>query len=105
MLERGDVPAEGRAYLLGLASETLCRLDLPQQALDYALQAQQAVELDYRLYWAAAAALEKMGDLRQATQMIRRGLRLAEPYLFGLQMRLVLAAAACRTRRAWPDWS
>ena len=91
LLERGDLPAEGRAYLLGLASETLCRLERPQQALDYALQAQQAVEPDYRLYWAAAAALEKMGDLRQATQMIRRGLRLAEPYLFGLQMRLVLA--------------
>ena len=91
LLLRGDVKAEGRAYLKGLASEVLCTLERPQEALEYALQAQQEVEPDYRLYWAAATALESMGELRQATQMIRRGLRLAEPYVFGLQMRLALA--------------
>jgi hypothetical protein len=91
LLQRGDLPPEGRAYLEGLASEALCRLERAPEALEMALQAQQRVEPDYRLYWAAGAALEKMGELRQATQMVRRGLRLAEPYLFGLQMRLALA--------------
>lgn len=91
MLADPDLPPAARAYLSGLASEALCRLERPREALEYALAAQSYVEPDYRLYWAAAAAHEKLGELRQATQMVRRGLRLAEPYMFSLQMRLVLA--------------
>jgi len=91
LLSRSHLHPEGRAYLLGLACETLCQLDRPAEGLEQALLAQQLVPPDYRLYWTAALALEKMGDLRPATQMLRRGLRLAEPYVFGLQMRLVLA--------------
>lgn len=85
-----DLPPDGRAYVAGLASEALCTLDSPSQALRYAEEA-LALREDYRLYWASAAAYEKLGALRQATQQVRRALRLAEPYVFGLQMRAALA--------------
>jgi len=85
-----ELPADGRAYVLGLASEALNTLDRPQEALARAEEA-LALREDYRLYWAAAAAHEKLGALRPATQQVRRALRLAEPYVFGLQMRAALA--------------
>ncbi len=84
------LPNDGRAYVAGLASEALVTLDRPSEALRYAEEA-LALREDYRLYWASAAAYEKLGALRQATQQVRRALRLAEPYVFGLQMRAALA--------------
>ena len=86
-----QVPQEGQAYLAGLASELLStRLHQPQQALEYAQQGLLLRE-DYRLHFAAAVALEQLEQLRQATQMLRRGLRLAEGTVIGLHMRLLLA--------------
>lgn len=90
LLLEEELPVDGRAYVLGLASEAACTLDRPQEALGYAEEA-LALREDYRLYWASAAAYEKSGALRQATQQVRRALRLAEPYVFGLQMRAALA--------------
>lgn len=92
MLDHPQLPQDGRAYVCGLCSELLCLLERPQEALSKALEAQKLCDpQDYRMHWATAAAYEKSEDFRQATQELRRGLRLAEPYVFGLQMRLVLA--------------
>lgn len=91
MLGRSDLPPAARAYVGGLASEALCHLERPREALEYAQAAQTHVEPDYRLLWATAGAYEKLGELRKATQMIRRALPLAESYVFSLQMRLALA--------------
>jgi len=86
-----QLPADGQAYLAGLASELLStRLQQPQQALEYA-QKGLLLREDYRLHYAAAVALEQLEQLRQATQMLRRGLRLAEGTVIALQMRLLLA--------------
>lgn len=80
-----------KGYVLGLCSEQLLALQRPEEALRLALEAQRESPGDYRLFWAAALALEASGQLRPATQMLRRGIQLAGSYLFGLQMRLVLA--------------
>lgn len=86
-----QVPSLGQAYLAGLASELLStRLGNPKQALEYAQQGLQIVD-DYRLHYAAAVALEQLEQPRQATQMLRRGLRQAEGKVISLQMRLLLA--------------
>lgn len=86
-----QLPALGQAYLSGLASELLStRLSNPQEALEYAQQGLHIVE-DYRLHYAAAVALEQLGQDRQATQMLRRGLRQAEGTVISLQMRRLLA--------------
>jgi len=86
-----QLPPQGQAYLAGLASELLStRLHQPQQALEYA-QLGLLQREDYRLHFAAAVALEQLEQLRQATQMLRRGLRLAEGTVIALQMRLLLA--------------
>ncbi|MCW5870842.1 MAG: hypothetical protein KIS61_26525 [Candidatus Eremiobacteraeota bacterium] len=85
------VSSTGQAYLAGLASELLStRLNDPQAALDYAQQGLQIVE-DYRLHYAAAVALEQLEQPRQATQMLRRGLRQCEGTVISLQMRRLLA--------------
>lgn len=85
------LPPLGQAYLAGLASELLStRLKDPRKALDYAQQGLQLVE-DYRLHYAAAVALEQLEQDRQATQMLRRGLRQAEGLVISLQMRVLLA--------------
>ncbi len=92
LLEEPDLPQDGRAYVCGLCAELLCLLERPEEALQKALEAQRLCDpQDYRMHWATAAAYEKMEEYRQATQEIRRGLRLAEPFVFGLQMRLILA--------------
>ena len=85
------LPAQGQAYLAGLASELLStRLNDPKAALDYAQKGLQIVE-DYRLHYAAAVALEQLDQARQAGQMLRRGLRVAEGTVISLQMRRLLA--------------
>jgi tetratricopeptide (TPR) repeat protein len=85
------LPAQGQAYLAGLASELLStRLNDPKAALDYAQKGLQIVE-DYRLHYAAAVALEQLDQPRQAGQMLRRGLRMAEGTVISLQMRRLLA--------------
>jgi len=77
--------------LAGLASELLStRLQQSQQALEYAQQGLLLRE-DYRLHFAAAVALEQLEQLRHATQMLRRGLRLAGGTVIALHMRLLLA--------------
>lgn len=86
-----QLPPLGQAYLAGLASELLStRLNEPREALDYAQRGLHIVE-DYRLHYAAAVALEQLGQERQAAQMLRRGLRQAEGTVISLQMRVLLA--------------
>lgn len=86
-----QLPPQGQAYLAGLASELLStRLKDPQAALDSAQRGLQIVE-DYRLHYAAAVALEQLEQPRQASQMLRRGLRQAEGKVIGLEMRRLLA--------------
>lgn len=90
-LSRQELPVDGRAYVGGLCAETLCALGRPEEAREYALQSQRLAPDDYRYFWALAQAQEQCDDLREATRTLRRGLALAEPYVFGLQMRLALA--------------
>lgn len=86
-----QLPPHGQAYLAGLASELLStHLNNPAQALEYAQLGLQIVE-DYRLHYAAAVALELLDQPRQATQMLRRGLRLAEGKVISQKMRVLLA--------------
>jgi hypothetical protein len=86
-----QLPPQGQAYLAGLASELLCtHLKQPAPALEYARRGLQLVE-DYRLYYAAAVALELLDQPRQAAQMLRRGLRLAEGLVISQKMRYLLA--------------
>ncbi len=88
---RPQLPSLGQAYLDGLVSELLStRLKQPKAALEAAQQGLHIVE-DYRLYFAAAVALEQLDQPRQASQMLRRGLRLAEGTVISLKMRQLLA--------------
>jgi hypothetical protein len=82
---------DAQAYVQGLCAEQLLLLQRPAEALEFALAAHKQAPQDYRYLWAAALALEELGQLRQATQMLRRGLQLAGRYVFGLAMRLALA--------------
>lgn len=87
-----ELPPDGRAYLLGLCSEVLCKLERPEEALKLAKEALKLMgDEDYRYHWACAAAYDKMNQPRRALQALRRTLKLAEPYLFGLRARSTLA--------------
>ena len=70
----------------------LCHLNRAEEALRHAKEALKLVgDDDYRFHWACAAAYDKMGKPRRALQALRRTLKLAEPYLFGLKARSTLA--------------
>lgn len=100
LFERPGLPPDGKLYLGGLCAEVAARLERPQQALDVARQAQAETQPDYRLCWAAALALEQLGEPMKATRMLRRGLSLAAPYLNSLAMRSVLARLYKRQGKA-----
>lgn len=86
-----ELSSDGRAYVLGLCCEALCGLGRPAEGLECIKAALRLGESDYRLFWAAAIALEQLQEARQATQMLRRALQLAEGYTISLPLRLGLA--------------
>ncbi|MCA9791161.1 MAG: hypothetical protein KC910_05175 [Candidatus Eremiobacteraeota bacterium] len=100
LLDRSDISLDGRLYLGGLCVELAARLDRPEEALELAQRAQQGSPPDYRLCWAAALALEQLGQGLKATRMLRRGLALAAPYLNSLAMRSSLARLYKRQGKA-----
>ncbi len=91
LLEHPTLPDDGRAYLEGLCSELALQLQQSTKALEYARQAARKQPWDYRHLSLEAAACEALGDLRRATQLLRRALKLAEGSLFSLKLHLALA--------------
>lgn len=77
----------GRAYLAGLAAQAWCALGEPQRALVQLLPHQGQ---DLRLEWSLATAYEQLGQLRQATQILRRVQRQSSDTLFGQQVAFAL---------------
>ncbi len=90
---------DGRAYLEGLCSELALKLGRPEQAAAHARAARRLAPGDYRSLFFEAAATEGLGDLRRATQLLRRSLRLAPDYLFTLNMRLGLVRLYRRQKK------
>jgi hypothetical protein len=77
----------GQAYLAGLAAQAWCALGEPQRALEQLLPHQGQ---DPRLEWTVATAHEQLGQLRQATQTLRRLQRSCADTLFGQQVSFAL---------------
>jgi len=90
LLENPAVQGDARAYLHGLCSEILCQLKRPSEALEHSLKGQKLDPLDYRHHWAEAVSLEALGQIRKATKVLRRVVKLSEHHLFGLKARYAL---------------